>query len=118
MNNIFNLDESYITDVRYHEEYSMFRFNDELTPEEIIKVLKGEDRISIFGYKEHPEFAKFRKMLGTEGYINIERNWHNGDVVIKRFWLNGVLFEECDRFPSSAAMRSWLEWKRDLDKYV
>lgn len=110
----FTLDESYMCDIHVKQEYSAYKGidPDNLTPEAIIKILKGTDKITIHGSKDHPEFDRFREQLGNEGYITIERGWCNGDRVTKPFTLNGVEFKVGDKFCSACAMKHHLHFAR------
>jgi len=110
----FTLDESCICDVQIKEEYSVYKGidPDNLTPEAMIKILRGEDKITIHSSKDHPEFDRFREQLGNEGYIRIERGWWNGDRVLKPFTLNGVEFEIGEQFSSACAMKHHLAFAR------
>ena len=110
----FTLDESYMCDVHIKQEYSIFKGRDpvSLTPDEVLKILKGTDKIISHSSKDHPEFNRFREQLGSEGYIHIERGWCNGDRVLKPFTLNGVEFEIGDKFCSACAMIGHLKFAR------
>lgn len=110
----FNLDESCMCDVTVRKEWGLYDHipADKLTDEQFMKILKGEDRCSSTGSKDHPDFASLRDQLEAEGYIKTERGWWNGDKVTKTFKLNGVLFRRNQRFPSGAAMRHHIEFKR------
>ena len=91
----FYLDESYMCDVHIKQEYSVFtgRDPDSLTPYELLRILKGTDKIISHHSEDHPEFNRFREQLSDEGYIRIERSWCNGDRVTKSFTLNDVEFK-------------------------
>ena len=108
----FTLDESYMCDVHVKEVYSTFKGRDPntLSPDEIMKILKGEDKITVHGTQDHPEFSKFREMLGGKGYIVIERGWWNGDRVTKPFTLNGKKFKKNEKFVSACAMKGYLKF--------
>ena len=108
----FYLDESYMSDVHERQEYSAYKGidPDNLTPEAMIKILRGEDRITIHSSKDHPEFNRFREQLGDEGYIRIEHSWCNGDRVTKSFTLNDVEFKVGDKFCSACAMKYHLKF--------
>jgi hypothetical protein len=58
------------------------------------------------GSADHPEFAKLRNRLEKDGYIRAERNWVNGDVVLKGFRLNGMTFSKGEQFPCAAALQT------------
>ena len=110
----FTLDECYMCDVHERQEYSAYKGidPDNLTPEAMIKILRGEDKITIHSSGDHPEFNRFREQLGEDGYISIERGWWNGDRVLKPFTLNGIEFEVGDQFSSACAMKHHLHFAR------
>lgn len=101
----FEINESYITDVTIYREWGMYDHVDpsELTPEQIFKILRGEDRCSASSSDDHPEFKKLRKQLASEGYIRMGGGW-NSDMVLKPFTLNGMSFEKDSRFFCAAAL--------------
>lgn len=82
----------------------------ELTDEQLLKMIKGEDRCRSVSDRDHPEFDRLREQLAQEGYIEIQRGWWNGDKVLKPFRLNGKLFRRHDQFPCGAAMRGHLKF--------
>lgn len=88
----------------------MFRDKTDLTPDQLIKVIKGEDQCSSTRSEDHPEFTKLREHLGNAGYIEIERGWWNGDRVKIPFTLNGVPFLKGGQFPSACAMDGHLKY--------
>jgi hypothetical protein len=110
----FNIDESYLTSVGIRKEWSMFRHiaKADLTPDQVFKMIKGEDICSSLSSEDHPEFAKLREQLATDGYIEIERRWWNGDHVLKPFTLNGAKFKKGEQFPSGCAMSGHLGFKK------
>lgn len=57
----------------------------------------------------HPSFTELREHLERKGFIQTEQ-WHNGDTVLKPFYLNNYLLIEGDRFLSAPA------WKWHSDK--
>ena len=59
---------------------------------------KGTSQGSI----DHPEFTKLREKLGREGYIEIERDWWNGDRVLKPFVFNKLTFKVGEKFGCAA----------------
>jgi hypothetical protein len=63
----------------------------------------------------HPAFTTLRKHLAERGYIHIESNWHNGDVVLHAFKLNDVMFYPGEKFCCASAMKYYLNNK---DKYT
>jgi hypothetical protein len=110
----FTIDEEYITDIHFHKEWGMFDKipKDQLTHEQLIKIIKGEDRCSMSGSKEHPEFLKLRDILEEQGYIKTERSWSNGDRVLKDFTLNGFKFIKNSTFFCAAALKSRINYCR------
>jgi hypothetical protein len=58
---------------------------------------------------DHPTFARLRTHLEKKGYLATQRSWSNGDVVLKPFYLNDVLFIEGAKFFCASAMLSHLE---------
>ena len=87
----FEIDESFLTSVNIYKEWSMFQHidPDDLTPDQVFKMIKGEDRCSSQSSEDHPEFAKLRDSLEQQGFIKTQRNCWNGDDVIKTFTFNG-----------------------------
>lgn len=108
----FVIDEKFLTSVCIKRRYSYYEGKDELTEDEMIKVLKGLDIVSTTSSDDHPEFKKLRNMLESIGLIRTQRSWWNGDVVQKEFTLNGVKMLPGDSFVSAAAMASHLATKR------
>lgn len=115
----FEIDESFLTSVNIYKEWSMFNHiaPGDLTPDQVFKMIKGEDRYSTTSSEDHPEFDKLRKQLGADGYIAIESRWWNGDHVTKPFMLNGKKFKKGEQFPSGCAMAGHLKFmKKFSDK--
>lgn len=101
----FEIDPKYLTTVTIHKEWFSSKYHDMSDEEKLISKIKGENHRCISTSSlDHPEFAKLREQLGDEGYIKIERGWWNGDVVIKPFILNGVIFEIGEEFQCGAAI--------------
>jgi hypothetical protein len=101
----FTIPEEYITDVIVRTEYDFVKDRSNPTPEEIIKILKGYDKSVSISNKDHDEFTKLRNQLEDLGYIKTQRNWWNGDVVLKPFTLNGMKFKKKSQFSCAAAMK-------------
>lgn len=59
---------------------------------------------------DHPAFTATRNMLEAEGYIRVEYQWNNGDVVLKSFKFNDHWFNEGDQFPCATAMKYRVTW--------
>ena len=102
----FTIDEQYITDVTVRQEGSMFGDRTNLTNDELLKVLKGEERWVTTTSKDHDEFTRLRNQLEELGYIKTERGWWNGDRVLKAFKLNEWTFRKGDKFASAAAIKN------------
>ena len=105
----FEINDQYLTSVTVHKKWSMYQNRKELTEDELVKVLKGEDICSSIGSDDHDEFKRLRNQLEEEGYIKTERGWWNGDSVLKDFTLNGAKFKKGEQFPSGAAIRSYVK---------
>lgn len=110
--NNFEIDKNYLTTVTIRREWGMYDGKKNITDDELVKILKGEDRCSSTHTEDHPEFTKLREKLGTDGYLCIQRNWWNGDRVTKKFMLNGKLFKKDDSFPCAGAMELCLRFKK------
>ncbi len=105
----FFIDESYICDVVVRKEYDFIKDRNNITNEDLIKIIKGWDKAVTIGNKDHDEFTKLRNHLEELGYIKTERRWWNGDRVLKSFKLNGWTFRKGHKFPCAAAMRVSIE---------
>lgn len=108
----FTIDEQYITDVTVRQEGSVFGDRTDLTADELVKVLTGQDRWVSTSSKDHDEFTKLRNQLEELGYIKTERGWWNGDRVLKPFKLNEWTFRKGDKFASAAAMQNSIDCAR------
>lgn len=100
----FEIAEEYICDVTVRTEYDFVKDRKNPTNEDLIKILKGWDKGCTISNKDHDEFTKLRDQLEQEGYIQTQRSWWNGDVVLKSFKINGWTFRKHHRFPCAAAM--------------
>lgn len=105
----FTIDPAYITSVTVRTDHPFVTRLEEATDEDLIQALKYSDSTYSIQILDHPEFTALRDQLEREGYIQTERQWWNGDRVLKRFRLNGVLFEPGEQFACAAAMRFHLE---------
>jgi len=106
---MFELDPEYVTEVTVHQTYYRHAGKETLTSEELVEVIKNPVVGSSTGTEDHPEFARLRDQLEQQGYIDCQRNWVNGDRVLKSFTLNGVLFEPGEQFCCAGAMKYHLE---------
>jgi hypothetical protein len=106
------IDEAYLCQESIRESGSIFSGKEALSEEEFLKVLMGNDRWISFRNDDHPEFKKLRNQLEADGFIHTERRWWNGDRVLKRFKINGYVFEEGDQFPCGAAIRNYIEFNQ------
>ena len=110
----FYIDESFITDVTVRQEYDFIKDRNNPTHEDIIKILKGHDKGYSIGSKDHDEFTKLRNQLESEGYIQCQRSWWNGDRVLKPFYLNGWKFKKNHKFPCASALKSSISCARQF----
>lgn len=108
----FTIDESYICDVTVRTETSTLKDPKNPTHEDLIKILKGHDKMISISHKDHDEFTKLREQLGREGFIKIERGWWNGDRVLKTFKLNEWTLRKGHKFLSASAMRVSIDTAR------
>ena len=108
----FIIDESYITDVSVRIEHDFIKDRNNLTNDDLIKILKGYDVSVSVSSKDHDEFTKLRNLLEKLGYIETQRSWWNGDRVIKSFKLNGWCFRKGHRFPCAGAMKNSINCAR------
>jgi hypothetical protein len=108
----FTLDESRPWDISITESYSTLDNPDDPTPDDIIKLLLQHHEITSVRNDDSPEFKALRNQLESEGYIECQRGWWNGDRVLKTFFLNGVRFDADDQFSSGAAMKLHLQFAR------
>jgi hypothetical protein len=98
----FEIDPSYLCSVTIRTEHKSKYEN---TEEDLIRALKYSNNSYSVSSVDHPEFAKLREELGTAGYIEIQRGWWNGDMVLKPFSINGAKFKKNEPFHSGAAIR-------------
>ena len=108
----FLLDEKYIVDVTVRTEHDFIKDRNNLTNEDLIKILRGYDRSVSISNKDHDEFTKLRNHLEELGYIKTERSWWNGDRILKSFKLNEWTMRKGHKFPSAAAMRVSIDCAR------
>ena len=109
----FEIYPVYLTDVIDYREWGSYDGipPEKLTKNQVVKILQGQDRCSIMGSRDHPEFAALRDHLEQSGYIKTERQWWNGDRVLRPFRLNDCLFRRDEQFPSAAAMSGHLKYR-------
>lgn len=108
----FKLDEKFICDVQVRNEYDFIKDRNNITNEDLIKILKGYDKSVSFSNKDHDEFTKLRNHLEELGYIETQRGWWNGDRVLKSFKLNEWTFRKDHKFPCASAMKVSIECAR------
>lgn len=115
----FQIDPNSLCSVNIREEWSMYKNIpiDELTPEQLIKIIKGEDRYMSLKNDDHPEFAELRNKLEEQGFISTQRNCWNGDRVLKPFKVNGALFYKDEKFHCGAAIKYTVEQKQKNKNY-
>ena len=100
----FTIDEQYLTDVRVRTETSLLSDPENPTPDDLIRILKGNHVMVSHYSKDNDEFTKLRNQLEEHGFIRCQRNSWNGDTVLKPFTLNGYRFKKNVRFPCAAAL--------------
>lgn len=100
----FYIDPRYLVDMPVHTVISTLENPADPTPEDLIKILKGTGAIHMYSHKDHDEFTNLRNQLEQLGYIKTERNWWNGDCVLKSFKLNGWVIRKGAKFPCAAAL--------------
>jgi hypothetical protein len=108
----FTIDEQFICDVTVRTEFDLIKDRNNPTHDDLIKVLKGHDKMTSISNKDHDEFTKLRNQLEELGYIKIERGWWNGDRVLKSFKLNEWTFRKGQRFSCAGAMNNSISCAR------
>lgn len=108
----FTIDEAYICDVTVRTETDFIKDRNNPTNEELIKILKGYDKMVSISNKDHDEFTKLRNQLEELGYIKTERGWWNGDRVLKSFKLNEWTMRKGHKFPCASALNSSIHCAR------
>ena len=111
----FELDESQEWHPHYHKQWNEYLTKNTVFDEDLVKVLQGKGNRSVMGSDDSEEFKALRNQLEAEGYIQCQRNWWNGDRVLKTFFLNGVRFNADDQFSSGAAMKLHLQFARKYE---
>ena len=101
----FRLPAHAFCSVIIRKEWSSYALKEELTDEELVKVLEGKDRCASMHSEDHPEFAELRDLLEAQGFIKTSRNSWNGDSVLRPFSLNRKRFKRGNRFLSATPMK-------------
>lgn len=101
----FYLDESLEWHITTHRKWNSYLSKEVVTDEDLVEVIKGHGECSTTGSDDGPEFKALRNQLETLGYIECQRNWWNGDRVLKPFRLNGNKFKKGEQFGSGAALQ-------------
>jgi hypothetical protein len=112
----FSINDTYLTDVTVREDFVPRIDSENITPDQLIEVIKNSGRCYSIGTKDHPEFAKLRNQLEQQGYIVTQRSWWNGDRVLRPFTLNGIKFRKHDQFPCAAAMGGHLKFAKKYQR--
>jgi hypothetical protein len=108
----FTIDESFICDVTVRTEHDFIKDRNNPTHDDLIKILKGYDKMYSTSNKDHDEFTKLRNQLEELGYIKCERGWWNGDRILKSFKLNEWTFRKGHTFPCASAMNNSIHCAR------
>lgn len=95
----FRLSKKYICQVCTSNKIKLHNANDSLLDDSVIST----------GFDDHPEFEKLRNKLEKKGYIKVERNWVNGDIVLVSFYLNKLKFKKNELFPCASAIQIRME---------
>lgn len=106
----FTILKEYLTDVS--DNYVGYKHDTtkELTNEQLVDILvNGNILWRSYGRKDHPEFAKLRNQLEELGYIRTSRNSSNGDIVLKSFKLNDMIFRKNTTFYCACALNTMIE---------
>lgn len=112
----FYINEEYICDVTIRTEHDFVKDRANPTHDDLIKILKGQDKGYSISNKDHDEFTKLRNELEEKGYIKTERGWWNGDRVLKPFTLNGAKYKKGYKFPCAAAMSVEIKIAKEKNK--
>ena len=76
------------------------------------------DGMGITHSLDHPSFTEIRESLGRKGYIHIERNWSNGDRVLRPFYINRYRFNEGDKFCCAGALHYTIKRFMESEEYA
>lgn len=113
----FYINDEYLTDILVTSSYGPNIDHDNPSDDDLIEVLKNPGpSCTITGTEDHPEFAQLRDLLEQQGYIQCQRNWVNGDRVLKSFTLNDVPFEPNEKFCCAAAMKFHIQVRKKYQK--
>jgi hypothetical protein len=102
----------YITDVSVRTEHDFIKDRNNMTHDDLILIIKGYDKGFSTSHKDHDEFTKLRDQLEELGYIETQRQWWNGDRVLKSFRLNGFILRKGHKFCCAAAMKGSIAFAR------
>jgi hypothetical protein len=108
----FTIDESFICDVTVRTEHDFIKDRNNPTHDDLIKILKGYDKMHSVSNKDHDEFTKLRDQLEELGYIETERRWWNGDRILKSFKINEWTFRKGHKFPCASALNNSIHCAR------
>lgn len=109
----FTLDEAFMCDIPYKRVLNAKPIE---SNKDLIDAIKQTNVMTISGSDPHPEFERFRFQLEADGFISVERMWHNGDRVLRPFRLNGFLFRKGKQFPCAAAMGIFMKVARKYNR--
>ena len=108
----FTLDEQYFCSVHKTRVTSLLKNPENPTKDDLIKILKGEDKMTSYWDEDHPEFSRLRNELAELGYIQISLSGWNGDRVLKQFIFNNAKFKIGEMFPCAPAMKGHLKYMK------
>jgi hypothetical protein len=82
----------------------------ETSEDRLRRYLEGRRYITTTS-EDHPEFQNLRNLLEKLGYILTQRTYHNGDLVLKDFFLNRALFKKGETFYSPHPLKFTIDQK-------
>lgn len=101
----FTINLEYCDSVNKITHHSLLENEHDPTPQDLIKIIRGEDKMTSFESIDHPVFNELREQLAAGGFIKVDRSSWNGDTVLSTFRLNGVVFSPGNRFPCASAIK-------------
>jgi hypothetical protein len=100
----YNINEKFLTDVTVRIEHNPYAGRTDLTDQDLIEAIKYNNTSFSISHEDHDEFTVLRNQLEQQGYIRCQRQWVNGDRVLKSFKLNEWTFKKGQNFPCAAAL--------------
>lgn len=108
----FYIEPEFLTSITVTTAYPIQQQPNETIEDFLVRKIQSTVPAAVItSSRDHLEFTKLREMLGDMGYISIERGWWNGDRVLKKFYLNDVVFEKDEKFMCADAMKYHLAYE-------